>query len=90
MEIKKEVFVTVSAADFIENLSLRDVSEFCEAVAAKFNEAFSTRANLAGTFAEGISEQGCRWLAEVVTEHYARGPSVAGGVIDPESPRPRV
>jgi hypothetical protein len=72
VEIEKVVGVVVSAKDFVNGLKPWDVAEFASLVAEKFDQDFVTRADVADAFAGSLSEQGARFLAEVVTSFHGR------------------
>jgi len=70
--VAKAAEVTVSAKDFISQCGIDDVASFASELAEKLDQDFVGRAHAANAFAEGLSELGARWLAEVVTNFYAR------------------
>ncbi len=72
VEIEKLVGVAVSAKDFVDGLKVYDVAELVEAVAERFDKDFCHRTDAANAFANGLSEQGVRFLAEVVTSYHGR------------------
>lgn len=72
LEFEKAAYVTVSATEWVEKLRPHEVAEFASAVAKKFDQDFVKRAEIAAEFADGLSEDGVRWLAEVVTNFYGR------------------
>lgn len=76
VEIEKVVGVVVSSKDFVDLLKPWDVAEFASAVAEKFDQDYVNRADIASSFADSLSEQGARFLAEVVTSFHGRKRSV--------------
>ena len=64
--------IKVAAKQFIDNLDIQDLGDFCSDIAEKFDQEFDKRAWTAAMFSEGLSEQGCRFLAEAIAAHYAR------------------
>jgi len=74
VEIEKVVGVVVSAKDFVHGLKPWDVAEFANAVAERFDQEYGTRADIADSFADALSEQAVRFLAEVVTSYHGRNP----------------
>lgn len=74
VQVQKSAEIEVSASDFVDQCSIEDVAQLVEALAGKFDREFAGRAKLAGVFADGLSERGCRFLAEVVCHHYHRNP----------------
>lgn len=72
LEFEKMACVTVSSTEWVEKLKPHEVAEFASAVAHRFDEKYVDRAEIAAEFADGLSEDGARWLAEVVTNFYAR------------------
>lgn len=67
---KAEVFLSVE--QLVAQMDEEDIGTFCSAVAERLDIKSIERASAAGSFADGISEQGARFLAEVVTSHYIR------------------
>ena len=72
MEVEVKTVVGISAVKLVESMTITELAEFCSAAAEKLNDDFRLRADAAGNFADGLSENGCRFLAEVVTQHYHR------------------
>lgn len=72
VQVRKEAEVTVKASDFINQCGIDDVAAFASDLAEKLDKDFVGRAHAASAFADGLSELGARWLAEVVTSFYAR------------------
>jgi hypothetical protein len=72
VEIEKVVGVQVSSKDFVAGLKAWDVVEFASAVAERFDQDFVNRADVANAFADSLTEQGVRFLAEVVTSFHGR------------------
>ena len=68
----KAAEVTVSAKDFISQCGIDDVACFATEIAERLDKDFVGRAGAAHAFASGLSENGARWLAEVVTSFYVR------------------
>lgn len=67
---KAEVFLSVDK--IVEQMDEEDIASFCSAVALRLDKKFSERADAASAFQSGLSEFGCRFLAEVVTSFYMR------------------
>lgn len=61
--ISKQIEVSVS--ELVKTMSVEEVADLLEIVANKFDGEFGKRKDLAGVFAENISEVGARFLAEV-------------------------
>jgi hypothetical protein len=72
IEIEKITAVSISAAEFVQLMKIYDVAEFACAVAERFDKDFANRADVADAFAGSLSEQGVRFLAEIVTSFYGR------------------
>lgn len=72
IEIEKKIYVTISADEFIGKLDDSDTCEVICAVAEKYDKNFIKRNTMAREFADKLSENGCRFLAEVISHHYAR------------------
>ena len=72
MEVSVKKTVDISVEELVDAMSAEDIAMFCSEVAVKLDNRFSDRNAAAEQFAEGISELGCRFIAEVVTHHYMR------------------
>jgi hypothetical protein len=72
IEIETSATVTVSAKEFVEQCGIDDVACFATYLAEKLDQDFVNRAYAAEQFAEGLSETGARWLAEVLASFYLR------------------
>jgi hypothetical protein len=72
IEIEKKTYVTISAEEFLSKLNDAEICEVICAVAEKYNKHFAKRNTMSHEFAKNLSENACRFLAEVVTHHYAR------------------
>ena len=74
LQIKAETTVYLTAEKVVREMDAEDIGSFCSAVAGRLDDEFILRAEAASMFASGLSEQGCRFLAEVVTQHFMRQP----------------
>lgn len=72
VEVDVVAQVTVTAKDFVNQCGIDDVACFATYLAEKLDSDFVNRAYVAEQFAAGLSEQGARWLAEVVTSFHMR------------------
>lgn len=72
--ITTQTTVFLSAEKVVKEMDAEDIGSFCSAVAQRLDQEYSERAEAARSFAGGLSEQGCRFLAEVVTSYYQRCP----------------
>ena len=72
--ITTETTVYLSAEKVVKEMDAEDIGSFCSAVANRLDQEYSARAGAAACFADGLSEQGCRFLAEVVASFYQRRP----------------
>jgi len=70
--ITTETTVFLSVDKLVKEMDAEDIAGFCSAVALRLNDQYAERANAASEFAGGLSEFGCRFLAEVVTSFYMR------------------
>lgn len=70
--ITTETTVFLSADKVVREMDAEDIGSFCSAVANRLDQEYSARAGAASSFADGLSEQGCRFLAEVVASFYQR------------------
>ena len=64
--------VEITAADFINQCGIDDICSFSSQLAEKLDQDFVGRSEAAAAFADGLSENGVRWLSEVVTSFYGR------------------
>ncbi|HIE3934811.1 TPA: hypothetical protein ACXNHW_005885 [Pseudomonas aeruginosa] len=64
--------VFLSVDKIVKEMDSEDIASFCSAVALRLDQDFSGRAEAANSFASGLSEIGCRFLAEAVTSFYMR------------------
>jgi len=76
MDVELKTVVTVSSERLVKEMTATEVASFCSALADKLDDDFHLRAQAAENFTEGLSEKGCRFLAEVVTQHFARNKRV--------------
>ncbi|MEW9045589.1 MAG: hypothetical protein AB2387_00765 [Stutzerimonas stutzeri] len=70
--ITTETQVFLSVDKIVKEMDAEDIGSFCSAVALRLDEEYAGRAAAASHFADGLSEIGCRFLAEVVTNFYQR------------------
>lgn len=72
MEVEIKTVIEVNAQSLVESIPVVELGEFLSIAAEKLNDDNTRRNDAAGKFAEGLSENGCRFLAEVITQHYIR------------------
>ncbi|WP_109513570.1 hypothetical protein [Pseudomonas ovata] len=72
--IETQTTVFLSVDKLVAEMDIEDVGSFCSAVAERLDKEFRLRADAASEFASGLSEMGCRFLAEAVTQYYMRMP----------------
>lgn len=72
IRISTEATVYLDADKILDMIDPEDVGLFLSKLAQKLDGQFVERAAAASEFAGGLSEQGCRFLAEAVTSHYMR------------------
>lgn len=70
--ITTQTTVFLSAEKVVKEMDAEDIGSFCSAVAQRLDQEYAGRAGAAEGFASGLSEIGCRFLAEVVTSFYQR------------------
>lgn len=70
--VKAQTTVFLTAESIVKLMDAEDIGSFCSAVAERLDREYSSRAGAAAEFAGGLSELGCRFLAEVVTSYYQR------------------
>ncbi len=72
MDVELETVVSVSAEKLAKSMSFEEIASFLSEVALRFDQDFKQRTYLAKTFENGLSELGCRFLAEAVSNHFMR------------------
>ena len=70
--ITTETTVFLSVDKLVKEMDAEDIAGFCSAVALRLDSEYANRAEAASEFAGGLSEFGCRFLAEVVANFYMR------------------
>mgnify|MGYP001774300227 CR=1 FL=1 len=70
--ITTETQVFLSVDKIVKEMDAEDIGSFCSAVALRLDQECAERADAARNFSDGLSEIGCRFLAEVVTSFYQR------------------
>lgn len=70
--ITTETTVFLSVDKLVKEMDAEDIGSFCSAVAHRLDGEYANRADAASEFAGGLSEFGCRFLAEVVANFYMR------------------
>lgn len=77
MEVNVKTNISISAKSLVEEMTMTELADFCSELSEKLNDDFHLRAEAAENFASGLSENGCRFLAEVVTSHCSRNKRAA-------------
>jgi hypothetical protein len=72
MKIPVETEIEISAEDFVRKLQPDDIGKILSAVAEKFDDDFVSRTYCATQFEEGLSEGGARFVAEIITQRFAK------------------
>lgn len=70
--IRTETTVFLSVEKVVREMDAEDIGVFCSAVAERLDKEFTPRFDAASKFSEGLSEDGCRFLADVVTSYFQR------------------
>lgn len=70
--VTTETTVFLSVDKLVKEMDAEDIASFCSAVAIRLDQEYAARAGAASGFADGLSESGCRFLAEVVASFYLR------------------
>lgn len=70
--ITTETTVFLSVDKLVKEMDAEDIGSFCSVVAQRLDGEYAARADAASEFASGLSEFGCRFLAEVVANFYMR------------------
>lgn len=70
--ITTQTTVFLSAEKVVKEMDATDIACFCSAVAERLDREYTDRADAAAAFSDGLSEMGCRFLAEVVTQFFMR------------------
>ena len=72
MNIEINADISVSVNSIVKNMSTEELGEFLSLAAEILNTDFKHRNAAAKAMASGLSEDGCRFLAEVITHHHIR------------------
>ena len=72
MDVIINTTIKVSVAKLVETMSNEQLVLLLTECSHRFYAMAKERNKLAIAFSEGLSENGCRFLAEVVTNHYFR------------------
>lgn len=72
MEATINTTIQVSITELLETMSNEELVLLLTECSHRFDAMAKERNKLAIAFSEGLSENGCRFLAEVVTSHYFR------------------
>ncbi|CAD5376772.1 conserved hypothetical protein [Pseudomonas sp. OF001] len=72
IETTTKVFLSVDKV--VKEMDAEDIGSFCSAIAERLDGQFAERAGAAAAFSDGLSEKGCRFLAEIVARFYLRQP----------------
>lgn len=70
--IEVNVDVKLSGEDVAKALNEEEIASFCSQLAERLDGDFVARKKAASAFADGLSETGCRFLAEVIASHFMR------------------
>ena len=70
--ITTQTSVFLSVDKIVAEMDEEDIASFCSAIALRLDKEFAQRADAADQFSSGLSEFGCRFLAEAVTSFYMR------------------
>ncbi len=70
--ITTEAQVFLSVDKIVKEMDAEDIGSFCSAVALRLDKEYANRKDAASEFSGGLSEMGCRFLAEVVSSFYLR------------------
>lgn len=73
MKINVNTDIAVDVAALSKSLSVDELVYLLDAVARRFDQEFGDRRKLAEAFAEGTTEIGARFLAEVISCTIYRG-----------------
>lgn len=72
MEVSVSKKVRIDVAELVEAMTPTEIAQFCSEVAEKLDGDFAERNEAAKQFSDGLSEMGCRFIAEIATHHYMR------------------
>ncbi|BDO09061.1 hypothetical protein KAM481_27730 [Aeromonas caviae] len=72
MEVTINKSIDVSVKELVESMDAKDIAELLDLVAHRFEEHYKERKDLAGVFAQSISETGSRFLAEICASSIYR------------------
>jgi len=72
MKVKIESNLEVSPIDLIADMSIKDMALLISAMADKLDGDFIDRVYCANEFAEGMTENCARFMAEMITQRFAK------------------
>ena len=72
MEVNLRTNLSVPVKQIVDSMDHDDLVKFIEVVAHTLDRDFHTRKEAAEVFSSGLSETGCRFLAEVIASHCMR------------------
>lgn len=72
MKIKVESDIDVSPIDLIADMPIKDIAMLLSAMADKLDGDFIDRTYCANEFAEGMTENCARFMAEMVAHRHAK------------------
>ena len=72
MEINIKKTITVSVHDLVDAMTVHELMEFCDIISKRLDADFTERSVAAKNLSNNLSENGCRFLADVVTHHSSR------------------
>lgn len=64
--------IDVNISELIKDMTIDEIAELLCAVAERFDNCYVERTKAAKAFSLGMSENGCRFMAEIVTQHFMR------------------
>lgn len=70
VETTTTVFLSIDK--IVKEMDAEDIGSFCSAIALRLDQEYAGRADAASQFASGLSEIGCRFIAEALASHYMR------------------
>ena len=72
MNITLNENIEVSASKLVSSMTVHEIIEFCGLVSEKLDKEFTERNTAAENISDHLTENTCRFLAEVVTHFYLR------------------
>lgn len=68
--IEKKVETQVTAFEVIESMNFKNLAEFVSELGSQFEHEHAERDELAKAFTKNLTNDGCRFMAEIVANYH--------------------